>query len=172
MAVNINNLLYVHHWCRGSQIHVNTEVNYRTPKTRSILEEDAIRKRHSTPANSMCSRNVPNGAKYGRIEDYEKSEVLGEGSYATVYKGKNLITKMEVALKEIRLNEEEGAPFTAIREASLLRELVHANIVKLFDIIYNKKQLIFVFEYLVSFVPKSFNPNLFTLIWLFKFVDA
>ena len=137
---------------RGSHLHVNTEVNYRTKKTRSILDEDTSRKRHSTPANSMCSRNVPNGAKYGRIEDYEKSEVLGEGSYATVYKGKNLITKMEVALKEIRLNEEEGAPFTAIREASLLRELLHANIVKLFDIIYNKKQLIFVFEYLVSSV--------------------
>jgi len=33
-----------------------------------------------------------------------------------------------VALKEIRLEHEEGAPCTAIREVSLLKELRHANI--------------------------------------------
>ena len=31
------------------------------------------------------------------------------------------LTHQVVALKEIRLQEEEGAPFTAIREASLLK---------------------------------------------------
>jgi serine/threonine protein kinase len=53
-----------------------------------------------------------------------------------------------VALKEIRLEYEEGAPCTAIREASLLRQLKHANIVTLHDIIYSEKSLILVFEYL------------------------
>ena len=52
-----------------------------------------------------------------------------------------------VALKEIRLQEEEGTPFTAIREASLLKELKHANIVTLHDIIHTKNSLTFVFEY-------------------------
>ena len=33
-----------------------------------------------------------------------------------------------MALKEIRLEHEEGAPCTAIREISLLRKLKHANI--------------------------------------------
>ena len=55
-----------------------------------------------------------------------------------------------VALKEIRLQEEEGAPFTAIREASLLKELKHANIVTLHDIVHTKETLTFVFEYVVS----------------------
>ena len=54
-----------------------------------------------------------------------------------------------VALKEIRLQEEEGAPFTAIREASLLKELKHTNIVTLHDIIHTKSSLTFVFEYVV-----------------------
>ena len=54
-----------------------------------------------------------------------------------------------MALKEIRLQEEEGAPFTAIREASLLKELKHANIVILHDIIHTKSALTFVFEYVV-----------------------
>ncbi|GFG32559.1 hypothetical protein Cfor_12386 [Coptotermes formosanus] len=57
------------------------------------------------------------------------------------------LTNQVVALKEIRLQEEEGAPFTAIREASLLKELKHANIVTLHDIVHTKETLTFVFEY-------------------------
>lgn len=57
-----------------------------------------------------------------------------------------------VALKEIRLQEEEGAPFTAIREASLLKELKHANIVTLHDIVHTRETLTFVFEFVVSVV--------------------
>ena len=60
------------------------------------------------------------------------------------------MTKQVVALKEIRLQEEEGAPFTAIREASLLKELKHSNIVTLHDIIHTKSSLTFVFEFVVS----------------------
>ncbi|NWR17739.1 CDK14 kinase, partial [Emberiza fucata] len=52
-----------------------------------------------------------------------------------------------VALKVIRLQEEEGTPFTAIREASLLKGLKHANIVLLHDIIHTKETLTLVFEY-------------------------
>lgn len=55
-----------------------------------------------------------------------------------------------MALKEIRLQEEEGAPFTAIREASLLKELKHSNIVTLHDIVHTRETLTFVFEYVVS----------------------
>ena len=60
------------------------------------------------------------------------------------------LTNQVVALKEIRLQEEEGAPFTAIREASLLKELKHANIVTLHDIVHTRETLTFVFEYVVS----------------------
>ena len=62
-----------------------------------------------------------------------------------------------VALKEIRLQEEEGAPFTAIREASLLKELKHTNIVTLHDIIHTKSSLTFVFEYVVSTISHEEN---------------
>ena len=47
-----------------------------------------------------------------------------------VYKGKHKKTNRIVALKKIRLeSEEEGVPSTAIREISLLKELVHPNVV-------------------------------------------
>eukprot|EP00105_Crassostrea_gigas_P029807 XP_011451861.1 PREDICTED: cyclin-dependent kinase 14 [Crassostrea gigas] len=84
---------------------------------------------------------------FGRADSYQKLEQLGEGSYATVFKGFSSLTNQVIALKEIRLQQEEGAPFTAIREASLLRGLKHANIVTLHDIIHTKETLTFVFEY-------------------------
>jgi len=84
---------------------------------------------------------------YGQKEAYIKLEQLGEGSYATVFKGYSNLTQQVVALKEIRLQEEEGTPFTAIREASLLKELKHNNIVTLHDIIHTRNSLTFVFEY-------------------------
>ena len=59
------------------------------------------------------------GSPFGRLEMYKKLEALGEGSYATVYKGISQINGRLVALKEIRLNAEEGTPFTAIREGKI-----------------------------------------------------
>ena len=80
-----------------------------------------------------------------------------KASYCAIYKVLfvytfpfSSLTKQVVALKEIRLQEEEGAPFTAIREASLLKELKHSNIVTLHDIIHTKSSLTFVFEFVVS----------------------
>jgi cyclin-dependent kinase len=45
-------------------------------------------------------------------------------------------------------SEEEGVPCTAIREISLLKELKHDNIVRLFDVIHTENMLTLVFEYL------------------------
>ena len=50
-------------------------------------------------------------------------------------------------VQEIRLEQEEGAPCTAIREVSLLRDLRHANVVTLHDIIHTERMLTLVFEY-------------------------
>jgi serine/threonine protein kinase len=64
-------------------------------------------------------------------ETYEKLEKVGEGTYGVVYKARHIYSSEIVALKKIRLeNEEEGMPSTAMREISLLNELKHPNIVK------------------------------------------
>ncbi|KAG1052771.1 hypothetical protein G6F46_009784 [Rhizopus delemar] len=84
--------------------------------------------------------NYPPEQRYTRIEK------LGEGTYATVYKGKNRVTGEIVALKEIHLDPEEGAPSTAIREISLMKELKHPNIIRLQDIIHTESKLSLVFE--------------------------
>lgn len=65
------------------------------------------------------------------MERYQKLEKIGEGTYGVVYKAKDRVREMIIALKRIRLEaEDEGIPSTAIREISLLKELRHPNIVK------------------------------------------
>merc|ERR1719162_2795925 len=86
--------------------------------------------------------------KFGFSERYKKLEKLGEGTYATVFKGISHNNAKLVALKEIRLEHEEGAPCTAIREVSLLKGLKHSNIVTLHEIVHTDKSLTLVFEYL------------------------
>ncbi|KAG7944953.1 hypothetical protein I3843_15G129100 [Carya illinoinensis] len=65
------------------------------------------------------------------MDQYEKVEKIGEGTYGVVYKARNRKTNQTLALKKIRLEQEdEGVPSTAIREISLLKEMQHGNIVK------------------------------------------
>ncbi|CAK9198605.1 unnamed protein product [Sphagnum troendelagicum] len=80
---------------------------------------------------------------------YEKVEKIGEGTYGVVYRARDRVTNETVALKKIRLEQEdEGVPSTAIREISLLKEMQHGNVVRLQDVVHSEKRLYLVFEYL------------------------
>ncbi|TSK62680.1 Cyclin-dependent kinase 15 [Bagarius yarrelli] len=103
-------------------------------------------------SDPLSGKNFPQwntGLQFGTANSYLNLEKLGEGSYATVYKGISRINGHLVALKVIRMKTEEGVPFNAIREASLLKGLKHANIVLLHDIIHTRESLTFVFEYMI-----------------------
>lgn len=83
------------------------------------------------------------------LQDYLKLEKIGEGTYGVVYKAKHKCTGRIVALKKIRLeSEDEGIPSTAVREVSLLKDLVHPNVVNLQNVVYAENKLYLVFEYL------------------------
>jgi cyclin-dependent kinase len=83
------------------------------------------------------------------MERYQKMEKVGEGTYGVVYKAKDRTTGDILALKKIRLEaEDEGIPSTAIREISLLKELQHPNIVRLYDVVHTERKLTLVFEFL------------------------
>jgi len=140
------------------------------PVGREVSKQEEISKRLSLPADLRLPENFVSRQTvsptlegpltratrrqslseigFGRIDTYTKLDKLGEGTYATVFKGKSRLTENLVALKEIRLEHEEGAPCTAIREVSLLKDLKHANIVTLHDIVHTDKSLTLVFEYL------------------------
>lgn len=93
------------------------------------------------------------------MERYVRLEKLGEGTYATVFKGQSRINNQIVALKEIHLDPEEGAPSTAIREISLMKELKHVNIVSLQDVIHTEKTLTLVFEFMDQDLKKFMDSQ-------------
>ena len=108
--------------------------DFALKKTANNTED---RFRLGTPARSRRARTMsaPPAAPPRRVpasmDNFEKVEKIGEGTYGVVYKARNRVTDEIVALKRIRLEqEEEGVPSTAIREISLLKELKHENIVR------------------------------------------
>ena len=88
--------------------------------------------------------------------------MLGQGAYGIVYKGYKLDTNDVVAIKRIPFTDstpEGGVPCNVIREISLLRELDHPNVVKLFDIIQAQPDgLYLVFEF-VKYDLKSYMDS-------------
>merc|ERR1711981_1484333 len=114
----------------------------------NFVEKQAVSPTLEGPLSRATRRQSLSEIGFGRLDTYTKLDKLGEGTYATVFKGRSKLTDNLVALKEIRLEHEEGAPCTAIREVSLLKDLKHANIVTLNDIVHTDKSLTLVFEYL------------------------
>ncbi|XP_017118764.1 cyclin-dependent kinase 2 [Drosophila elegans] len=83
------------------------------------------------------------------LDNFQRAEKIGEGTYGIVYKARSNATGQDVALKKIRLEgETEGVPSTAIREISLLKNLKHKNVVQLFDVVISGNNLYMIFEYL------------------------
>lgn len=84
-----------------------------------------------------------------KSDRYRKLDKLGEGTYGIVYKVLDTVTNETLALKKIRLeNEDEGVPSTAIREISILKECEHPNIVRLKEVIHENNSLSLLFEHL------------------------
>ena len=68
---------------------------------------------------------------------YDKLGKIGEGTHATVFKGKHKVTKDIVALKLFYVDEEIGLPSSALREICMLKQLSHPNIIRLLDLVYD-----------------------------------
>lgn len=67
---------------------------------------------------------------------------VGEGTFGKVYKARNSVTGVLVALKRIRMEtEKDGFPVTAMREIKLLQSLRHENVVQLYEMIVSNGKL-------------------------------
>ena len=89
------------------------------------------------------------------MENYRRTEILGQGAYGKVYKGQDLRSGQIVALKRaLTTSDEEGIPPTTLREISILRTVSESEyIVKLLDVVSAKTKsgksiLYIIFQYL------------------------
>ncbi|GFZ05660.1 protein kinase superfamily protein [Actinidia rufa] len=82
---------------------------------------------------------------------FEKLDKIGQGTYSSVYKARDLTHKKVVALKRVRFDnmDPESVKFMA-REILILRRLDHPNIIKLEGLITSQTScsLYLVFEYM------------------------
>lgn len=103
---------------RASTGFLINPTGFQMPVDRSVGEDVVFAAMYIFVLNQALYFQKPmrSGHMYGVAETYKKLEKLGEGTYASVYKGISEINGKMVALKEIRLEHEEGAPCTAIRE--------------------------------------------------------
>merc|ERR1711934_834861 len=92
------------------------------------------------------------------MDRYEKLEKIGEGTYGVVYRAKDKESGDIVALKKVRMgNEDEGVPSTALREIALLKEIKHPNTVGLLDVESSESKLYLIFEFCDSDLKKYMN---------------
>ncbi|KAL3469865.1 kinase-like domain-containing protein [Aspergillus californicus] len=113
----------------------------------------------AAPPPPLPSQSRPTMDKAHQPSSFQQLEKLGEGTYATVFKGRNRQTGELVALKEIHLDSEEGTPSTAIREISLMKELKHDCIVSLYDVIHTENKLMLVFEFMDKDLKKYMDTR-------------
>lgn len=85
---------------------------------------------------------------------YEPLERLGDGSFGEVMKARNLKTHEIVAIKKMKTLFPTWEECLQLRELKSLRVLRHENIVQLKEVIRDKEELYFVFEYMQSSLCK------------------
>ena len=84
------------------------------------------------------------------VTEFQKLQEIGEGTYGTVYKARDKLTEQIVALKKVRMhNENDGFPITSLREINILTKMRHPNIINLNEVVvgYKKDSIFLAFEY-------------------------
>lgn len=82
------------------------------------------------------------------IGDYIVTSKLGSGSFAVVYKGYHKVTKLPVAIKAMSLNKLNSKLLANLEtEISIMRQIDHPNIVKLYEIKKTEKHIYLILEY-------------------------
>ncbi|KAH3661522.1 hypothetical protein OGAPHI_006370 [Ogataea philodendri] len=92
---------------------------------------------------------------------YTKEKKVGEGTYAVVYLGKQVVTGRDIAIKEIKTGTfKDGLDMSAIREMKYLQELKHENVIELVDVFADKdKNLNLILEFLPSDLEMIINDK-------------
>ncbi|KDP41975.1 hypothetical protein JCGZ_26993 [Jatropha curcas] len=90
-----------------------------------------------------------NGGSHILFDKYEMGRLLGQGTFAKVYKGRNLATNESVAIKVVHKDQvnKQGLMEQIRREISVMHLVKHPNIVQLKEVMATKSKVFFVMEY-------------------------
>ncbi|CAH8637434.1 unnamed protein product [Heterobilharzia americana] len=73
------------------------------------------------------------------VDDYERLQKIGQGTFGEVFRVRHRVTKQIYALKRLKIEQEtEGFPVTALREIRILSSLSHENVVRLRGVCHRK----------------------------------
>ncbi|XP_035680341.1 cyclin-dependent kinase 10-like isoform X1 [Branchiostoma floridae] len=89
--------------------------------------------------------DIPEKDRIGKcrsVQEFEKLNRLGEGTYGIVYRARDTRSGEIVALKKMRMDrEKDGLPISGLREITLLLNVTHRNIVDLKEVVVGTKSL-------------------------------
>ena len=118
----------------------------------------------NTSVIKLTSSTIVADSKTDAEHDYKKLQILGEGTFSTVYEAQNRITDIMRAMKIIKRQKHssEQEKREIINEINILKTMDHPNIVKIFEFYSNKDSYSIIMEYcrggqLVSEI-KSYGP--------------
>lgn len=130
--------------------HLHTQAGSGAPAVPAVVGV-GVGASVSTAANAPIDPNRPMGAySTRRVTCFEKLNLLGEGTYGSVYRALDKSTGELVALKKIRpVKEKSGFPLTSIREVQLLQQVHHPHIIRLREMAVGRKveNIFLVFDY-------------------------
>ncbi|KAL7417346.1 kinase-like domain-containing protein [Mrakia frigida] len=94
----------------------------------------------------MADVALEKNASVGKM--WTKEKKIGEGTYATVFEGREVATGRKIAIKKIKLGQfKDGISLDAIREIKFLRELRHENVIELLSVYSAKANINLVLEF-------------------------
>ncbi|CAH1420465.1 unnamed protein product [Lactuca virosa] len=101
------------------------------------------------PAIEDAGDGLPSTAEKTLFGKYEVGRLLGYGAFAKVYHARDVQTEKSVAIKVINKQRilKGGLAANVKREISIMRRLRHPNIVRLLEVLANKKKIYFVLEF-------------------------
>ncbi|CAK9140903.1 unnamed protein product [Ilex paraguariensis] len=82
------------------------------------------------------------------MERYKILTELGDGSCGTVYKAINMEISEIVAVKKMKRKFYFQEECTSLREVKSLHKLIHPNIIKLKEVVWENNELFFIFDYM------------------------
>ena len=81
------------------------------------------------------------------MDKYQVFDIIGDGTYGTVYRGVNKETNEKVAIKKLKDKIKSWNECMAQTEVRILKQLNHENIVKLNEVIREpSSEVSFIFE--------------------------